>query len=116
MSLIMRRNIKFFLMLLAIGLSSAVTVMAVASSSQDIVENLPFRNIGPAITGGKATAVTGIPGNDNVYYVGTGGGGLWKTVNGGASWQPVFEHGPSSSVGTIELSPKKFANYLVGNR
>lgn len=82
-----------------------MTVPALAQSN-GVQLNLPFRNIGPAITGGKATAVAGVPGNYNVYYVGLGGGGLWKTVNGGASWQPIFEHGPSSSIGTIELSPK----------
>lgn len=82
-----------------------VAVPALAQSNE-LQLNLPFRNIGPAITGGKATAVAGVPGNYNVYYVGTGGGGLWKTVNGGASWQAIFAHGPSGSIGTIALSPK----------
>jgi photosystem II stability/assembly factor-like uncharacterized protein len=68
--------------------------------------DIPFRNIGPAISGGRVTAVAGLPGNYNVYYVGTAGGGLWKTVNGGDSWQAIFQHGPSGSIGGIEISPK----------
>ena len=35
------------------------------------------------MSGGRVTAVEGLPGNYNVYYLGTAGGGLWKTVNGG---------------------------------
>jgi len=68
--------------------------------------DIPFRNIGPAISGGRVTAVEGLPGNYNVYYLGTAGGGLWKTVNGGDSFDPIFEHGPSGSIGAIEISPK----------
>lgn len=68
--------------------------------------DIPFRNVGPAISGGRVTAVAGIPGNYNVYYLGSAGGGLWKTVNGGDSWDALFQHGPSGSIGAIELSPK----------
>lgn len=91
---------------LLVALALPLTAVPAIAQSNGIQLNLPFRDIGPAISGGKATAVAGIPGNYNVYYVGTGGGGLWKTTNGGASWDAIFAHGPSGSIGTIELSPK----------
>ena len=76
--------------------------------------DIPFRNVGPAISGGRVTAVAGIPGNYNVYYLGSAGGGLWKTVNGGDSWEPLFQHGPSGSIGAIELSPKDAQTLWLG--
>lgn len=67
--------------------------------------NLPFRDIGPVQTGGRVTAVLGIPGDYNTYYLGAAGGGLWKTTDGGQKWTGIFTHGPSSSIGAIAVDP-----------
>ena len=53
--------------------------------------NLSWRSIGPAVAGGRVAAVAGTPQDDQLYYLGTAGGGVWKSANGGATWQPVFE-------------------------
>jgi photosystem II stability/assembly factor-like uncharacterized protein len=71
----------------------------------DPLENLKFRNLGPAAGGGRVTAVVGVPGQPNVYYVGAAAGGVFRTNDGGLSWKPVFEKEPVASVGAIALAP-----------
>lgn len=68
-------------------------------------ERLEWRSIGPANMGGRTADVEGIPGNPNVVYVATGSGGLWKTVNGGVTWKPIFERQGTISIGDIALAP-----------
>lgn len=74
------------------------------SSNTDVLKNLKFRNLGPAAAGGRVSAVVGIPGDSTTYYVGAGGGGVFKTVDGGLSWKPIFEHQSTSSIGDIALA------------
>ena len=68
-------------------------------------ESLQWRPIGPAIAGGRVAAVAGTPQDDRVYYIGTAGGGVWKTGNGGVSWEPVFEKQDVSAVGAVAIDP-----------
>ncbi len=99
-------------MLCAIGfLSFSLPLPAVPSRAQI---DLPFRDIGPAETGGRVTAVAGIPGNYNVYYVGSAGGGLWKTTDGGQRWTGIFTHGPSASIGSVAVDPQNSNVIWVG--
>lgn len=72
---------------------------------KDPLENLKFRNLGPAVGGGRITAVASIPGKPNVYYVGAGGGGVFYTQDGGLSWKAIFEKEATSSIGAIALAP-----------
>src|SRR5689334_1636498 len=72
---------------------------------KDWLENVKFRNLGPAVGGGRVAAVTGVPGEANIYYVGAAGGGVWKTVDGGISWKAVFEKESTASIGAIALAP-----------
>ena len=67
--------------------------------------NLTWRSIGPATAGGRVAAVAGTPQNDQLYYLGTAGGGVWKSENGGATWDPVFEKEPVGAVGAVAIDP-----------
>ena len=67
--------------------------------------NLKFRNLGPAVSGGRVSVVLGVPGKPDVYYVGTAGAGLWKTSDDGIKWDNVFKHGDAASIGAIALAP-----------
>jgi photosystem II stability/assembly factor-like uncharacterized protein len=71
----------------------------------DPLENLKFRNLGPAAGGGRVTAVVGVPGQPNVYYIGAAAGGVFRTNDGGLSWKPVFEREAVASIGAIALAP-----------
>ncbi|HEY4596314.1 MAG TPA: xyloglucanase precursor, partial [Thermoanaerobaculia bacterium] len=61
------------------------------------------RSIGPAGMSGKVTAVEGVEADPNTLYVGGAAGGVWKTVNGGTTWEPVFDDQPALSIGAIAV-------------
>jgi photosystem II stability/assembly factor-like uncharacterized protein len=66
---------------------------------------LEWRSIGPANMGGRTADVEGVPGDPNIVYAATASGGLWKTINGGISWKPIFERQGTFSLGDIALAP-----------
>ncbi len=70
-----------------------------------VLNNLEWRCIGPAIMGGRATDVEGVPGDPRVVYVGSASGGVWKTVDGGITWKPLFDQQPVLSIGDLALEP-----------
>ncbi len=65
---------------------------------------LEYRLIGPA-AGGRVSRVAGVPGDDLTYYAATAAGGVWKSVNGGRKWSPIFDDQPVSSIGSIAVAP-----------
>ena len=67
-------------------------------------EALQFRSIGPA-AGGRIARVTGVPGDPLTYYAAAAASGVWKSEDGGASWKPVFDAQPVSSIGSIAVAP-----------
>ncbi len=76
-----------------------------AAKPRDPFAHVEFRNLGPAVAGGRVTAVAGVPGNPRIYYVGSAGGGVFKTTDGGLHWQAIFTHEATSSIGAIALAP-----------
>ncbi|HZK77661.1 MAG TPA: hypothetical protein VFC35_02050, partial [Gemmatimonadaceae bacterium] len=65
---------------------------------------LRYRMIGPA-RGGRATTVTGVPQQPQTFYMGSTGGGVWKTTDGGASWRNISDgYFASASMGSIDVS------------
>ena len=78
------------------------------------LEGLAWRSIGPANMGGRTADVEGVPGNANVVYAATGSGGLFKTVNGGVTWKPIFERHGTISIGDIALAPSNPEVVWVG--
>lgn len=66
--------------------------------------DMHWRLIGP-YRAGRVTSVAGIPGNPAVYYMGTPGGGVWKTTDGGTVWKPIFDAEHVASIGAIALAP-----------
>jgi photosystem II stability/assembly factor-like uncharacterized protein len=66
---------------------------------------LKFRNVGPAIMSGRISDIAIHPRLRNVWYVAAGSGGVWKTVNSGTTWTPIFDDQPSYSIGCITIDP-----------
>ena len=64
---------------------------------------LKYRTIGPA-AGGRVSRVAGIAGDPSTYYAATASGGVWKSVNGGVTWTPIFDSQPISSIGSIAVA------------
>ena len=76
------------------------------TSKASIFENIEVRNIGPAKVSGRITKVIKDYTNSNIWYVTTASGNVWKTLNSGTTWIPIFEHYGSYSIGTINIDPK----------
>ncbi len=66
---------------------------------------LSFRSIGPAVTSGRISDFATDPRNPAVYYVASSSGGVWKTVNAGVTWTPIFDAQGSYSIGCVTLDP-----------
>ena len=93
-----------------ITLLAATLLAALFSSAQnnltgdDLFGDLRARQIGPAVMSGRITDLEGHPTNPRVLWVGTAGGGVWKSENGGLSYLPVFDK-HNQSIGAITLDP-----------
>ena len=70
-----------------------------------VLSGLAWREIGPAMFSGRIADVAGIPGNRNILYVGSASSGLFKSTNGGVTFEPVFEDGGTLSIGAIAVRP-----------
>jgi photosystem II stability/assembly factor-like uncharacterized protein len=66
-------------------------------------KHLKYRPIGPA-AGGRVSRVAGVPGDPTTAYAATASGGVWKTTDSGATWKPIFDDQPISSIGSIAVA------------
>ena len=74
---------------------------------------LRWRLIGP-FRGGRVTAVAGVPGQPNIYYFGSPGGGVWKTTDAGRVWQPIFDTQSVAPIGAVVVAPSDSRILYVG--
>ncbi|PKQ65524.1 glycosyl hydrolase [Labilibaculum filiforme] len=70
-----------------------------------LVSGLKFRNIGPATTSGRIADFAVNPNNHSEYYVGVASGNIFKTINNGTTWMPVFDKYGSYSIGVVTMDP-----------
>src|SRR5215470_14160125 len=90
-----------FLVLIAPFVNS---VRAQNKYDPSLLKGIQWRSIGP-YRGGRSTAVTGVTSQPNVFYFGATGGGVWRTNDGGITWQPIAdEYLKTGSVGSIGVS------------
>lgn len=94
--------------LLALGLCAAApwthadeSPVAVPDTAYNAMQ---WREIGP-FRGGRAVAVAGVPGSPNTFYFGGAAGGVWKTLDAGATWKPIFDGQKVASIGAIAVAP-----------
>jgi len=78
------------------------------------ISALKFRNIGPANTSGRISDFAINPNNPFEYYVATASGGVWKTVNSGTTYKPIFDSQGSYSIGCVTLDPSNVNTVWVG--
>jgi photosystem II stability/assembly factor-like uncharacterized protein len=77
--------------------------------------DLKWRSMGPAASGGRVAAVAGSATDPNLYYIGAAGGGVWKSDNGGATWDPVFDDQDVQSIGAVTIAPSDDKTVWVGS-
>jgi photosystem II stability/assembly factor-like uncharacterized protein len=93
----------------------ALALFATLASAADpaLFGALKWRSIGP-YRGGRALAVAGIPGNPDTFYFGSVAGGVWRTNDAGATWQPLTDGTSISSVGALAIAPSDHNVIYVG--
>ena len=80
----------------------------------DLVRGLEIRNITGTFSSGRIADVAIDPHNRSVWYVATASGGLWKTVNHGLTFGPIFDEGGAYSLGCVTVDPKDSAVVWLG--
>lgn len=76
--------------------------------------NMHWREIGPAAGGGRVAAVAGSATNPKLYYIGSAGGGVWKSENSGQTWDPVFDKQSVAAIGAVTIDPTDDKTVWVG--
>jgi photosystem II stability/assembly factor-like uncharacterized protein len=82
-------------------------------------QELRWRMIGP-FRGGRTVAISGVPGQPNVFYMAPNNGGVWKTTDFGRTWNPIFDGQPnddhrSGSIGALAVAPSNPNTIYVGS-
>src|SRR6476619_5404734 len=94
-------------------LSSAQT--ASPKFDSDTISGLGARNIGSAAMSGRIAAIDAVQeGRRLTVYIGSASGGVWKSVNGGTTFKPVFDKQPVQSIGAVTIDPKNPKTVWVG--
>lgn len=83
------------------------------SYSEDLYSSINYRLIGP-FRGGRSAAVTGVPGQPNLFYFGATGGGVWRTQDGGRSWENISDGFFGGSIGAVEVAQSDHNVIYVG--
>ena len=107
-----RRSARLSILVLVALLLTA----AYASAQQldpSLYSGLRWRMIGP-FRAGRVNAVSGVPGQLDTYYFGSVGGGVWKSLNSGRTWNPIFDSTDIASIGAIGVAPSNPDVVYVG--
>lgn len=101
-------NKKYFILLLcvffmAVGNAQRKKKSQPSSPNPALFSSLEYREIGP-FRGGRSSAVTGVPGQPNLFYFGATGGGVWKTEDGGKTYANISDGYFGGSIGSIAVA------------
>lgn len=97
-----RRNLRC-LIIASLCVSASVVFSYAQQGKDGALSALRYRHIGPV--GNRVSAVAGVEGQPNIYYVGAASGGIFKTVDAGVNWEPIFDDQPVSSIGALAVAP-----------
>src|SRR6202021_2417963 len=113
-----------FLTLLSTGVTGAALIFATVLAGAQApyrfdsatVSGLPARNIGSATMSGRIAALTAVKENGRItVYVGAASGGVWKSVNGGTTFKPMFDKQTAQSIGAVAIDPKSPKTIWAGS-
>src|SRR3954463_14542945 len=82
--------------------------------SDEVLNSIPFRLIGPASPAGRVWQITGVPQQPKTFYLCTADGGVWKTTNFGTTVEPIFNDQPAASCGPIAVAASDPNTVWVG--
>ena len=100
---------------LVFALTAPRTLAQEAKFDSDTISGLGARNIGSATMSGRVAAVAAVKENGRLtVYIGAASGGVWKSVNGGTTYKPMFDKQPVQSIGAIAIDPQAPKTIWVG--
>ncbi|MDC0159938.1 hypothetical protein OAJ07_00580 [Gemmatimonadales bacterium] len=99
--LLLARRASLVIAVLMTSFDTSAT--AQAPDMQTTMSALTFREIGPALMGGRISSLAVVESKPQFFYLGTATGGLWKTENHGTSWTPLFDDQPTSTIGDVTI-------------
>jgi photosystem II stability/assembly factor-like uncharacterized protein len=102
-------SVRSFIGIILVGACTAGT-----ASAGDFDSILRWRNVGP-YRGGRTRAICGVPSQPNVFYMAPVNGGVFKSIDYGRTWQPIFDGQPTASVGAIAVSASNPNILYVGS-
>jgi len=94
-------RINLIVMIVVIGL--LFPAMSYGKIDPEKFSGITPRSIGPANMSGRIGDIDVVLSNPNIIYVGTATGGVWKSLDGGLKWAPIFDDQPTSSIGAIKI-------------
>jgi photosystem II stability/assembly factor-like uncharacterized protein len=94
--------IRYLFPLILLGIAGSQAQFATADEPKDFAA-MKYRLVGP-FAGGRVCRASGVPGDPLTYYAATASGGVWKSIDGGHVWKPIFDDQPTSSVGSIAIA------------
>ena len=103
-------NIK----LTAFFIATFIPFFAFSQIDNKVLEELSFRNIGPAGMSGRITSIDVDPSTNNIIYAGSASGGLWRSRNAGQSWNSIWDEQPTAGIGVVKLDPNNSDIIWVG--
>jgi photosystem II stability/assembly factor-like uncharacterized protein len=115
----MRISLRTWIALTAMGVGAASAIDSAPLHARQtridpaLYGGLHWRLLGP-FRGGRVDAVSGVPGRPNEFYFGAVNGGVWKTVDAGRVWKPVFDGQPVASIGALAVAPSRPDTIYVG--
>ena len=87
---------------------------ALAFSQIQLSDDFKFRNIGPANQGGRITDIEAINDDFKIVYAAAASGGVWKSMNAGTTWQPIFDDYETASIGDLAIDQANPSTIWVG--
>jgi len=82
--------------------------------STEVQETMDMRSVGPAGMSGRVTAIDAETDNPEIIYIGTASGGVWKSVSGGITWEPIFDDNPVLGIGSVTINQENTDELWVG--
>ncbi len=103
---VMKRTFELVVVALFVAASSLYAQTGSDRLNMEVFHGLEFRSIGPSLTTGRISDLEVDPNDSSVWYLTVGSSGLWKTVNRGNTWTPIFDEYPSYSLGCVTVDPR----------
>ena len=106
----MKSGIEYFVIVcLMMNIMSSFYIQALQAQGAPVptglLQEMHFREIGPAVTGGRIHDVEALPEDPSTIYIATATGGIWKSVNKGTTWSAIFEGQATSTLGDLAIAP-----------